>query len=150
MTATLVSDDRAELIAESLDIPPVSYAGRTGDAIVAMTLVAGYRRLIYADQEQVLDTISERIGFGQFNPGFVDACRNSLALMIANPVWIPGSLSNDELEKEITFWRNVSKALVRLDLQAVAISPRKASLSLGRSEIILSMLRRENPWECPL
>ena len=104
-------EDRAELIAEGLGIKPSSYAGRTADATAAMALVAGYSRMARYDQVQVLYTISERMKFGTTNPDFVNQCRQALALMIYNPGWVPGSLSNDELEKDIAFWRNVKSTL---------------------------------------
>lgn len=66
----LVISDKAELLAKSLGIAPDSYAGRAGDAIVAMTLVANYRRLSKPDKDQVLYVIRDRMGFGDSNSAF--------------------------------------------------------------------------------
>jgi hypothetical protein len=114
MTDDLGPEDRAQLIAESLGIKPSTYMGRTADAIVAMALVAGYPRMSYQDQRDILRVISSDMGFATTNPGFVMGCQGALALMISNPAWVPGSLSNDDLESEITFWRNTSWVLSAL------------------------------------
>lgn len=39
--------------------------------------------------------------------------------MTANPVWVPGSLTNTELEGEIETWRGVTKALGTLGFVGV-------------------------------
>lgn len=113
--ADLPISDRAEILSDSLGIRPESYAGREGDAIVAMTLVAGYRILPQPDKDQVLYVISDRMRFGQTNPAFFQQCQNAVALMVANPVWVPGSLSNDELESEIRFWRTAQALLTKFN-----------------------------------
>ena len=40
--------------------------------------------------------------------------------MISNPSWVPGSLSNDDLEKDIAFWRDVKATLDFFGVPAVA------------------------------
>lgn len=111
MADQLVLEDRAELIAEGLGIQPSTYTGRTGDAVVAMALVAGYRRLTKADQDQVLGVVANKLHFMATSPSFFFACQGAIALMLVNPEWVPGSLSNNELEGEVKFWRNVSEVL---------------------------------------
>ena len=126
----LTVSDQAQLMAESLDIDPTSYAGQEPNAIVAMTLVAGYRQMIRSDQEQVLPTIAYGLHFGMGS--FFLQCQTALAMMIANPVWVPGSLTNDELEKEIRFWRGTSTVLTKLgfsSLSAVGVKKGKGILS---------------------
>ena len=104
------ASDQAELLAQGLGISPGSYAGREADAIVAMTLVAGYRRMAPSDQEQLLYRV-DGMGLG---PAFTAQCRGALALTIVNPLWVPGSLTNGEVEDEISLWRSVSKVLAAL------------------------------------
>ena len=102
--------DQAQLLAEGLGIDPSSYTGQEEGAVIAMTLIAGYRRMAPTDQTQMLYRIDElRLG-----PAFLAQCRTALAMMTVNPVWVPGSLSNGELEAEIDLWRGVSKVLTTL------------------------------------
>ena len=115
----LSASDLAEIMAESLDIPANSYGGREGDAIAAMTLVKGYRRMNRSDQTQVLYKIRDEMNFGTTHPAFFEGCRVSIALMTVNPVWIPGSLTNPELISELTFWRRVSSVLGKLGFGGV-------------------------------
>jgi hypothetical protein len=143
--ADLPVSDRAQLLAEGLDIPPSSYAGRDKDAIVAMILVAGYRFLSFEDKKDVLYIISDHMGFGTSNPAFLAGCRNAIVMMVANPVWVPASLTNSELETEITFWKNASSVLKDLgftSLIPLGVSKGKAILSdkmLGKSSISKSV-----------
>ncbi len=102
--------DQAQLIAEGLDIDTSTYTGRERDAIVAMTLVSGYRRMEPDDQAELL----YRIDGMHMGGAFVAQCRGALAMMIANPVWVPGSLTNAEVEDEIDLWRGVSKVLATM------------------------------------
>ena len=100
--------DRAKLTAESLGIHPASFAGRDADALTAMALLAGYRRMPQREREQLLSNIAKQFSD---NPAFVSECSTAAGMMVANPTWVPGSLTEAELEKEIDFWRNVKAGL---------------------------------------
>ena len=131
MATELSLEDQAQLMAEGLGISPSSYGGRTGDAVVAMALVAGYRRLSYNDQRSILYVISEQMRFGATNPAFVQGCQGALALMIANPSWVPASLSNAQLENEIRFWRRTSAVLKWVGFSGGAYVTAKSKSVLG-------------------
>ena len=110
----LTLSDQAELLAEGLGIQPASYAGREADAIVAMTLVAGYRRMVPSDQAQLLFQIDKM----HLGPAFSAQCATAVGMMTANPLWVPGSLTNEEVETEQDFWRGVSAWLTKLGFGA--------------------------------
>lgn len=131
MAIDLSPEDQAQLMAEGLNIPSSSYGGRVGDAIVAMALVAGYRRMTFSDQRSILYVISEKMQFGATNPAFVQGCQAALALMIANPAWIPPSLSNAELTDDIKFWRGTSAVLRWLGFSGGAYVSAKSKAILG-------------------
>ena len=103
--------DRAQIAAYGLGIHPATFAGRDADAVVVMAWVKGYRRLTPNDQRQLGYKIAAF--WGDENAPFVRDCMTAIAMMTANPVWVPGSLSNEELENEIKFWRAVRDALGR-------------------------------------
>ena len=139
--ADLPTTDRAELLADGLGIDPGSYAGREADAVVAMAMVAGYRRLERSDQAQLLYVIRDKMHFGTSNPAFFAECQSAVVMMVANPVWVPASLSNGELEAEITMWRKTSTYLTWLGfssggslfggkLRQLLADPAKAAKSL--------------------
>jgi hypothetical protein len=95
--------DRAQITAYSLGIHPALFAGRDTDALAAMAWVKGYRRLAPYDQRQIGYKIADF--WGDATAPFVRECMTAIAMMTANPAWVPGSLSNEELQKEIEFWR---------------------------------------------
>jgi hypothetical protein len=110
----LKPDDLAQSLAQSFDIPAESYSGRVNDAIVAMTLLNVYRSLDQRGRDDVLATIRDDMHFGSTNFIFWDKCRIAAVMMIANPYWVPGSLSASELQSEIRVWRDVSYVLNKL------------------------------------
>lgn len=130
----MLLSDHAQLLAESLGIDPGSYAGREGDAVIAMGLVASYPRLSYQDQQQVLYVIGEKMGFETSNPAFFSACQQAIGLIVCNPAWVPGSLSNADLEKEIRFWREVSSVLKFLGFSGVG------SLAVNKGKSIFKQM----------
>ncbi len=107
-TAPLPLSDRAEILADGLGIDTGSYAGREADAVVAMTLVAGYRQMSPADRNQVLYVIRDEMRFGATNPAFFWQCQQAVGLEVVNPAWVPGSLGVGELEDEVRFWRTAA------------------------------------------
>lgn len=89
------------------------------DAIVAMSLIKSYGRLGQREREAVLRTIYDDMDFKTTNFLFWDSCRIAAIMIVANPGWVPASLSNDELASEIKFWRGVSYVLKKLGFDGV-------------------------------
>ena len=113
-TSDLSPDELAQALAEGLGIQPDTYRGRVSDAIIAMSLIKAYRRFSQAEREAALRAICDGMDFKTTNFMFWEGCRVAAAMIVANPPWVPASLTNQELKSEIKFWRGVSYVLEKL------------------------------------
>ena len=135
----LSPDELAQALAEGLGIPANSYGDRVGDAIIAMSLLKAYRRFSQTEREAALRAIYEDMNFGSTNPLFWHACQTAAIMIVANPAWVPASMTNDELESEISFWRGVAGVLKKFGFEgfpSYAVGNAKTAFEAAKQELL--------------
>ncbi len=120
---------RANILAEGLGIAPATYSGMESEALDAMTVLQKYRLMQPWDREAVLPAIQKV--FGDTHPAFVSAARVTLAMQIANPAWIPASMTNDEIFADAVSWERVEKLATLLGGGALSDLARNRIRSAG-------------------
>ena len=93
---------RANILAEGLGISPTTYAGMESEALDAMTAIQAYRFMQPWQKAAVLPSIHKT--FFATRPAFFYAAQSTLAMEVANPQWVPASMTNEEVYSEAVGW----------------------------------------------